>query len=54
MSKQPEYVLRIRALPDASDPEAHRRLRALLKRMLRAYRLRCIAIEPAKDGGKGQ
>ena len=41
----PTYRLLVRPLPDATDPEGYRRLRALLKTMLRGYRIRCCSFE---------
>ena len=46
-SNHPEYTLRLRVPADATDQDGTRRLRAALKRLLRSYGLRCIAVEPA-------
>ena len=47
--KQPEqrYTLTVTPLPDASDPKGVRRLRALLKRLLRSDRMRCVSCVPS-------
>jgi len=46
------YILRLRPLPQADDPDGIRRLRAALKALLRSFGLRCVAIDrvPEKDG----
>lgn len=44
-----EFLIRLRALPnDWQAPE--QRLRALLKRALRDYRLKCVDARPAEPG----
>lgn len=48
-AKPPTFALTLRAEPrptDASDPGAHRRLRAALKTLLRAYGLRAVEVRP--------
>jgi hypothetical protein len=47
--ERPVFVLRLRPTPDCTTP--YRALRELLKRALRNYGLRCIAItrEDARD-----
>ena len=47
---QPEYQLRLRPLPDNTDPDGTRRLRAALKRLLRTHRLRCVEVIPQLEG----
>ena len=47
--KQPEYILRFRALPDAVPSII--RLRRLLKMALRVFRLRCISLEEVGQAG---
>ena len=44
-----EFDLRIRAMPDESDPDAIRRLRAWLKSGLRRFGLRCVEVNPRPD-----
>ena len=46
--KSPIYRLRIRPLPDATDPRGYRRLRRLLKILLRSLRFRCLGAEEEK------
>jgi hypothetical protein len=43
----PEFVLRLRAPVDPTDPDGTRRLRAALKRMLRSYGLRALEVRRA-------
>ena len=45
----PEYTIRLRCQHDPTDPDGIRRLRAALKRLLRGYGLRCIAVEPVVE-----
>ncbi len=49
MSSRPEFVVKLRAPADPTDPGGIRRLRAALKRLGRGYGLRCVAITPAID-----
>ena len=42
---QPRFDITFRVLPDESDPDGTRRLRALLKFALRRLRLRCTKCE---------
>ncbi len=46
MIDRPTYTLTLRPEPDPGDPDGIRRLRAALKRLLRCYGLRCIALAP--------
>lgn len=46
-SIRPVFVLRVRPERDCADPIQS--LRALLKTMLRKYRLRCLSIEPEQS-----
>jgi len=41
---RPTYRLTIQPLDDQSDRDGIRRLRLLLKRLLRGYRLKCLAV----------
>lgn len=45
MADAPTYRIVLRPLPDRTDPQGWRRLRAALKSMLRSYRLRCVTFE---------
>lgn len=47
--EQPKYVLAIRPLPDPTDVDGIRRLRAMLKSMLRGYRLRVVSCVEWKE-----
>lgn len=51
MSKNnhPEFLITLKVLPDNSDPEGYRRLRAFLKSARRAWRLQCTAIQSGGD-----
>jgi hypothetical protein len=51
--KLAEYVLTIRPDGAATEAETIRRLRAALKVLLRAFRLRCVSIE-AVAGAAGE
>jgi hypothetical protein len=46
MSKPAAFCIVVRPLPDASDPAGYRRLRILLKRLLRSYRMHVVSIRP--------
>ncbi len=48
MTERPIYILRVRPLADPSDVDGVRRLRSLLKRMLRQWRLQVIGCKPEK------
>ena len=49
MIQRPVYLVRLQPTPDASDPDGTRRLRMSLKRGLRDFGLRCVAVEPEAD-----
>jgi hypothetical protein len=49
--RRPIFVLRLRAEPGA---DAVRKLRALLKTMLRRYRLRCLDARTTTDASSNQ
>jgi hypothetical protein len=42
-------MLTIHADTDPTDPDGIRRLRLVLKRLLRAHRLKCLAIVPVHE-----
>jgi hypothetical protein len=46
---RPRFVLTLEALPCEVAP--HLRLRSALKRLLRAFRLRCLRVEELPAGG---
>jgi hypothetical protein len=45
---KPRYILTLQADHQADDPDAIRRLRSVLKRLLRGYRLRCVTLTAAE------
>jgi hypothetical protein len=48
----PTYRLILKPIPNPADPGGIRRLRAILKRALRAYGLRCVScVEIRPDAG---
>lgn len=49
------FIVHVRPLPDRpGGPDQWQRLRGWLKVGLRAYRLRCIRIEPAGAGSRNE
>ena len=48
--ERPTYILKLRPLPDATDPAGIRRLRRLLKAALRVYGLRCVGCVEVAEG----
>lgn len=46
--KPAQFTITIRALPDRTDPDGTRRLRAALKCLLRSYRLEVVECAPIK------
>jgi len=40
------FVLTLRPVPDATDPDGIRRLRRALKCLLRSFGLRCVRLAP--------
>ena len=53
MTDAPRYTLVLRPMPDRSDPDGIRRLRAVLKCLLRSYGMRCERCKPAvTEGGQ--
>jgi hypothetical protein len=47
--KLPTYTLTITPLPQGDDPRGLRRLRAVLKVLLRVFRLRVVRCEPSTE-----
>lgn len=42
-----QFMLTVEPLPQGDDPDGTRRLRSALKRLLRSYGLRCVAVTTA-------